>query len=58
MSIQATSQISQQKQAINKSAYYSFKLKNLSRNRDRFLGGERWVSNPRPTVPQTVALTY
>ena len=20
--------------------------------------GERWVSNPRPTDPQTVALTY
>ena len=25
--------------------------------KDRFWG-ERWVSNPRPTDPQTVALTY
>jgi hypothetical protein len=23
-----------------------------------FFWGERWVSNPRPTDPQTVALTY
>lgn len=23
-----------------------------------YFWGERWVSNPRPTVPQTVALTY
>lgn len=26
-------------------------------DKDRFWG-ERWVSNPRPTDPQTVALTY